>query len=95
MSCYYIGSLDFRREGGGSRAWAKSRVEKLSGMFAWDVVLLGRRGGRDGRWKSERKWKNGNGRTVEANRYIDGNESNATNTVKEEKIKKTTPSPSM
>ena len=45
--------------------------------------------------KSERKWKNGDGRTVEANRYIDGNESNATNTVKEEKIKKTTPSPSM
>jgi len=27
-----MGSLDFRREGGGSRAWAKSRVEKLSGM---------------------------------------------------------------
>jgi len=38
--------------------------------------------------KSERKWKNGDGRTVEANRYIDGNESNATNTVKEKKIKK-------
>lgn len=52
-------------------------------------------GGEGEKMKSERKWKNGDGRTVEANRYIDGNESNATNTVKEEKIKKTTPSPSM
>jgi hypothetical protein len=71
-----MGSLDFRREGGGSRAWAKSRVEKLFGMFAWDVVLLGMRerdgrGRGRGRWKSERKWKRGNGRTLEANRYID------------------------
>jgi hypothetical protein len=44
--------------------------------FAWDDVLLGEEG-REGRWKSERKWKSerrwksGNGRTLEANKYID------------------------
>jgi hypothetical protein len=64
-----------RREEGGGRGRNRGLRNCLR-YFAWDDVLLGEEG-REGRWKSERKWKSerrwksGNGRTLEANKYID------------------------
>jgi hypothetical protein len=52
-----------RREEGGGRGRNRGLRNCLR-CFAWDDVLLGEEG-REGRWKS------GNGRTLEANKYID------------------------